>query len=324
MKNLTFCIQGTVVIDRYGQNLTQNLIRSIKLYYPNSPIIFSTWESEEVGNLEGVTLVKSKDPGSSFRFADSPEKNNINRQIVSTLGGLKATRTEFVVKMRSDLLIENRRLGEFVKNLPRTLNNPLTIFDKYVIVLDRLTFSPAKKNNFILHVTDMLQAGKTSDILKMWEIEKMTRNQEDFYLEASPKELNSVGRHIPEFRAEQFFWNQLIKKELGYGLKSTLDEYLEKSIEVEELFQLNIIPFRFPTLGISIQKETYEWSKKDSWISEIYAFTFSDWSRFARKAKLSKNFPKRLLFWEFRGQLYGFLYRKGFNFPPNSIAQRSR
>jgi hypothetical protein len=170
----------------------------------------------------------------------------------------------------------------------------------------------------------MLQAGKTSDVLKMWEIEKMNRNQEDFYLEASPKELKLVGGHIPEFRAEQFFWNQLIKKELGFGLKSTLDQHLENSTRVEELFQLNIIPFRFPTLGISIQKETYEWSKKDSWISEIYAFTFSDWRRFARKAKLTKNFPKRFLFWEFRGQLYGHLYRKGSNLPPNSIAQRSR
>jgi hypothetical protein len=145
LENLTFCIQGAVVVDRNGHNLTENLIRSVKLYYPKSPIIFSTWENEVVDNLEGVSLVKSKDPGSSFRFADSPEKNNINRQIVSSLAGLKAARTEYVVKIRSDLLIENRRLGEFVRNLPLTLNHPLTIFEKYVIVLDRLTFSPAKK-----------------------------------------------------------------------------------------------------------------------------------------------------------------------------------
>jgi len=324
MENVTFCIQGAVVFDSVGRNLTQNLIESITLHFPNSPIIFSTWESENVDFASGVKLIVSKDPGSGIRFLGSKEKNNINRQIISTRAGLTEVVTELVVKLRSDLIIDNKRLEKIIQNLPKTLNHRLSIFDNYVVVLDRLTFSPEKKDNFTLHVTDMLQAGRTSDVMKMWNIKTMTLEQEVFYQNFTPEELALVGNHLPEFRAEQYFWNQLIEKELGFGIQFTLDRTLPSEIRVEELFKFNIIPFRFPTLGISIQKETYKWSKEDSWVSSIYAFTFFDWLRFARKMKIAVNVPIRHLFWEIRGEFYGFLYRKGSNFPPTSKIQRSR
>jgi len=324
MESVTFCIQGAVAFDSVGRNLTRNLIESILLHFPNSPVIFSTWESENVEFAFGVKLVTSKDPSSEIRFLGSKEKNNINRQIVSTLAGLNEVKTDLVVKLRSDLIVDNDRLGKLIQKIPKTLNHPLTIFSNYVIVLDRLTFSPAKKDNFTLHVTDMLQAGRTSDIIKIWNIQTMTLEQEVFYQSSTPEQLALVGNHLPEFRAEQYFWNELIKKELGFGIQSSLDRILPNNIRVEELFQFNIVPMRFPTIGISIQKETYEWSKEDSWISSIYAFTFADWLRFARKMNIAVNFPIRHLFWEIRGELYGFLYRKGSNFPPTSKIQRRR
>jgi hypothetical protein len=300
------------------------LITSIKHFYPKSPIIFSTWDSESVDFSGGITLVLSKDPGSGLRYKNRPEKNNINRQIISTRAGLNAVKTRFVVKMRSDLLVENRRLEKIIDKLPKTPSHSLSIFENYIIVLDRLTFSPNKKLNPLLHVTDMLQAGLTTDVRRMWDIPIMTSAQENFYENVEPILASKVANHLPEFRAEQYFWNELIRKELGFGLPNTFSKSLERNMEVTELFDLNIIPFKFPTLGVSIQKEIYQWSRRDSWISSIYAHTFFDWKKSDHSRQVRFDLSHRFLYWEIRGKLYGYFYREGFNFPPDSKIQRSR
>lgn len=324
MQDLSFCIQGPVERNSYGENLTQKLVASIKHFYPNSPIIFSTWDSEVVDSLEGVTLVLSKDPGSGLRYKNRPEKNNINRQIISTCAGLNSVKTRFVVKMRSDLLVENRRLAKIVEKLPKTPSNSYSVFENYVIVLDRLTFNPNKKINPLLHVTDMLQAGLTTDVRRMWDIPTMTSVQENYYENVDPVLASRVANHLPQFRAEQYFWNELIRKELGFGLHNTFSKSLERDTDVTELFDSNIIPFRFPTLGISIQKEIYNWSRRDSWITSIYAHTFFDWKKSDYSKLVEFDLPQRFLYWEIRGKIYGFFYRKGFNFPPDAKIQRLR
>jgi hypothetical protein len=325
MKELTFCVQGPIVLDSSGGNLTENLFESIRHFYPGSKIVFSTWEGERVGSKRGIQVIQSKDPGSGLRYRNRVEQNNINRQIISTVSGLNAVTTDYVVKLRSDLLVHGKSLGTILSRIPETINHEYSVFEKYVIVPDRLTFSPRKKLNPALHVTDMLQAGLTSDIKKLWDIPLMSLNQEVFYKYVSPEISKEVSDHLPEFRAEQYFWNEFIYRELGIRLPDTRARRLSNGFEVEDFFNLNIIPFRFPTIDISIQKEIYaDWSKNDSWISAIYAHTYRDWKQFARSRGISFRLPLRNSFWEFRGAIYGDFYKKGFDFPPKSKIQRAR
>jgi hypothetical protein len=287
-------------------------------------LIFSTWEDQELEFIEGEKVVLSKDPGSGLRYQNVTASNNINRQIVSTFAGLRQVRTPYVVKMRSDLLVTNSRLGSILRKIPATPNNELSTFKNYVIVPDRLTFSPRKKTNPALHVTDMLQAGVTSDVLSLWDIPRMTYEEEFYYLEVKPKLLDSVRKHIPEFRAEQYFWNKHLCKQKGLKLSTTFSSHIGEGIETEAIFSSNIIPFRFPTIGVEIQKEGYDWSSRDSWISSIYAYTYSDWKRDVRKLGIKIDLPIGFLFWELRGQFYGFVYRRGLNLAPYSKLQRFR
>ena len=144
MKDLTFCVQGPIALDSSGNNLTERLLESIKLFYPNSKIVFSTWENENIELIPGVQIIQSKDPGSGLRYRNGIE-NNINRQIISTRAGLSKVTTKYVIKLRSDLLIEGNSLGTLLSKLPKTISSEYSIFQRYVIVLDRLTFSPRKK-----------------------------------------------------------------------------------------------------------------------------------------------------------------------------------
>jgi hypothetical protein len=317
-------IQGAILIDDEGVNQTQLLCHSIRKYFPDAVIVLSTWTSQDVSGIYADKVVTQEDPGSGIRYSNLNELNNINRQILSSKLGLLAAQTDFAIKVRSDLLFHSNAIERLMRFSPTTPKNNLRIFERYVIVADRLTMSPMKKNNPVFHVTDMIQAGLASDLLKLWSIPLMGHKDETFYLHQTQEVLEAVKYYIPRYRTEQYYWVELVKEYLDYSLPSTLTSNNELPFTTEELFNSNLIPFRLPTLGVSIQKKTYHWTARDSWVSSIYAQTFFDWFRVAKKLGVEYPLPIRDLFWEIRGELLGFLYRQGLDWAPTSKIQRNR
>lgn len=324
MEDVTFVVQGPVVYDSKKVNLTKRLVQSIRRNFPKSPIVFSTWVDQDTLDVSADEVIKQSDPGSGLRYMNLKEKNNINRQILSSRAGLERVKTNFAVKVRSDLFFESKALSRLIYDLPATPDMRSSIFEHFVIVLDRLTMSPAKKPNPALHVTDMFFAGYTSDLLKIWSIQPMTYQQEYYYLNQPFTRAQQVNFHIPEFRAEQYIVVQLVKEFLGFELPSIDTRNSELPIPTEEILDCNFIPFRLPTLGIAIQKESYLWTASNSWISSIYARTFFDWYFKGGGRKLNYKLPYSNLYWEIRGEFFALLYRLGFNFLPSAISERQR
>lgn len=82
-KEIAVVIQGGVS-DKY----TLEVLQSIKKHLPGSFIILSTWEGTK--EIKGVDLqINNTDPGATILNKEG-QLNNINRQIVSTINGLKA------------------------------------------------------------------------------------------------------------------------------------------------------------------------------------------------------------------------------------------
>ena len=109
-KDITFIIQGPVYPD-----ITNKTISSVRQFFPEAKVIYSTCNPEYTDNLKDYDeLIISDDPG-SFTYADRPgEKvNNINRQIVSTMAGLKVCKTKYAMKLRSDFMLKGNKFLEF-------------------------------------------------------------------------------------------------------------------------------------------------------------------------------------------------------------------
>src|ERR1700722_6259048 len=99
-RDISVVVQGPIASKGPGKISTAECVESIRRCLPGAEVILSTWEGADVSDLDFDVLVKSQDPGPQFR----PDGVffNLNRQIVSTLGGLKKVTRLYAVKMRSD------------------------------------------------------------------------------------------------------------------------------------------------------------------------------------------------------------------------------
>lgn len=100
-KDISFVVQGSIDL-----SFTKQCLESIRSNFPEATIILSTWKNEKINELEYDKLVLSDDPGTCV-YSVIPEYNNINRQFISTIAGLKKVSTKYTAKVRSDLIFES-------------------------------------------------------------------------------------------------------------------------------------------------------------------------------------------------------------------------
>ena len=169
-KDISFVIQGPVFAGT--DNGTGNLIDSIRSNFLGSKIILSTW-SNQASNCDFLVdvLVESTDPGSFITYPTLNVMNNVNRQIVSTVAGLKHVNTKYCVKIRSDLMILN-------DNILRLLNSELMncysdsdhrLFSHGVIFSYELFIHPKRALKIVRNPCDWIQIGCTQHLFEIWD-----------------------------------------------------------------------------------------------------------------------------------------------------------
>ncbi len=145
-ENTTLLIQGNC----YNE-WTSNYIEEYKKDFNN--IILSTWDNEEI-NPSGIQVIKNSPPQ-----IEGP--GNVNYQIKSSLEGCKMVTTEYVIKVRTDILIKDPKnwLSFF-----STHEKPKRLF---VLGLSRfIHFSPR----------DQIWAGTKEDMLNLFNVPYIEAN----------------------------------------------------------------------------------------------------------------------------------------------------
>jgi len=112
-KDISIIVQGKI-----NKAEIKKCLKSIRKHLKGAEIILSTWEGSDLSGLDYDVLVESKDPGATIFTTDGNQSyNNLNRQLLSTQEGLKKANREYILKLRSDLILTN--------------NSFLNYFDKY-------------------------------------------------------------------------------------------------------------------------------------------------------------------------------------------------
>ncbi|WP_318441507.1 WavE lipopolysaccharide synthesis family protein [Photobacterium leiognathi] len=154
------------------EGVTKKCIESIRRYLPGSKVILSTWEGQNCEGLEPDILLLNKDPGGNIVAYDedgNSKKLNFNRQIVSTLEGLKIVKTPYVVKIRSDnFLTDNKFVFEQKKYSHRNSND--SVFDERIVINTSYFRLYADGQEVIMHPSDFFHYGRTVDVIKIWDI----------------------------------------------------------------------------------------------------------------------------------------------------------
>lgn len=205
-KDISVVIQGPIFWnDAQGENITQKCCARVRELLPNSEIILSTWEKSRVENIEYDVVIFNKDPGGIPMVLNGVDRiNNTNRMLVSTINGIKASKRKYLIKMRTDIYIENLNFIDKFGLFPIT--------NKYSLIRERIVSlsanHPKRGAEIVFTISDWFEFGYTEDIRKLWSIPLQSEN--------CMVEQNGKKDWKDNMVAESYIWPQFLKKDCFY------------------------------------------------------------------------------------------------------------
>jgi len=163
---ISVVIQGPLLRELGSDRGVDATIASVRCHLPGAEVVVSTWDMENVDALDVDRLVVSSDPG--FMKDCSGNIINTNRQLVSTLAGIKASTRSYVMKLRADIKLTSSEFstlgtyhGNSVLGQQRLFKDPITITTLFV---RNPVWFP-----MLYHISDLVQFGRREDMLRFWD-----------------------------------------------------------------------------------------------------------------------------------------------------------
>ncbi|YCO05588.1 WavE lipopolysaccharide synthesis family protein [Vibrio sp. VNB-15] len=177
-KDLSIIIQGKLYNGKTYSSL--DVLNSVRTYFPHAEVILSTWIGDAIPKeIEALVdqVVLSEDPGDT---TPSQKPLNINRQLVSSLAGLRAATRRFAIKTRTDILFTSDNILSMMTT-PTPKERVYKVSKDMVLVSDITTRTHLRPN--ILQrkshksltympfwVCDFLYAGLKEDLINIFDI----------------------------------------------------------------------------------------------------------------------------------------------------------
>jgi len=283
--DVTFVVQGPI-LDNPRHKITSILIQSIRRYFPESKILISTWVGENTGSLPEVEkIIYCSDPGATV-FLEQPKTfNNVNRQIVSTKQGLDEVNTKYAIKVRSDLILKNNRILNSLSYLdPSGRNTKYKYLNSYVLVTNQTSVNPRNQYRYPFAICDWFWAGRTEDLLDIWDIKLMP---EEWFRYFGEKEIFAKHnlKYLSRYFPESYITSTFIRKKRDLEFEDSFDVSQDNIELSEDIIANNFIIKSNWQLGIQNQKH------RKPLRTLIPMYTFTDWRKMAirRNVKVIDN-----------------------------------
>ena len=215
--DISVVVQGAVSAD-----ITPLCLKSVREFLPEAEIILSTWEGSRTDGMDFDQLVCTPDPGAydlvNLEFSN---KCNVDRQIVSTIEGLKRSRRKYAVKLRSDFLLRSADFLKWFKKYPKS-NEQYSFFQQKIIGCELFSRNPRILDSgsaYALHPSDIFFFGQTEDLLDLFSI-PLTSEEDKFYF---ADRLMDAGILLARFVPEQYLWYYWLRKHLQDDLLQDVD-----------------------------------------------------------------------------------------------------
>lgn len=158
---------SVVVSGAIYNDWTNRCLKSIYEKLPGAEVILSTWEGSKVDGLQYDKVIFSKDPGAGKLWNEEGIllDNNMNRAIVSTLEGIKNATRRYVLKIRTDSVIQNTGFLDYYGKFSE--------FDiEWKLVEERIVAVCSSRCKFekYFNINDWYFFGIKEDLEKLWDI----------------------------------------------------------------------------------------------------------------------------------------------------------
>lgn len=288
-EDISVIVQGPIIGspgDKTENRHTYQCLKSIRKHLPGATIILSTWEGMNVDDLDYDELIKSVDPGYTKILDSIPgniRNDASNRQIISTLSGLKLSKTKYSMKIRSDLVFKNTNfLKYFEKFTTLPFDHKYKILNQRVLMLT--TINPNRRWKHPFSMSDWFYFGLTEDIKNIFDIPLISEKNLK-----GPKTdgLYSINYN---YSIEQYLWFGFLRKYRDIPFNHFMD-VSGNNIELSERYLTNnSIIISAWRAGVNSLK--YPWASyaQIPCLSYSGLYTYNDYKRL-----LNKYAPNHLL-----------------------------
>jgi hypothetical protein len=299
LRDITFVAQGTLKPPDVRADYTNYLPRhyakktlaAIRKFCPGAKIILSTWEGEDASKLDADEIIYNPDPGAFPYHCDdkNSELNNINRQLVSTLNGLKKVRTKYAFKIRTDFCLTGR---DFLRYFGAYNKYEA----KYKIVRQRIlacafvTRNPEAEIPYPFHLGDFAFFGLTADLLDLFDLPLMSKAEQVWFKKhpaaGSPRQFSC--RYAPE----QYLLLKFLRQRRAPAHCRHLSDATPQNIaETRHYLASNFVLLSFKQFCLRPQKQKLQPEVVPNFSS---CYTNLDWLKMYREfCDPSLNLPER-------------------------------
>lgn len=166
---VTFLIQGPLVVSG-GRQVTKDLMSKLRLQYPRSQLVYSTWLDTPTDAAIGAnSSIFICDPGYQQDEKTSAQSNAI-RQILGAQAGLKLVTTPYTIKLRSDLVVVGRGMIKVLNARPIQFDSPYRVTEETLMAIDFTSINPWKSSKLLFHPCDWIYGGLTEDLVRVFAV----------------------------------------------------------------------------------------------------------------------------------------------------------
>lgn len=279
-RKLSVVMQGSVLDQNHclSSAVIDNILTT-RYQYPEIEFVVSTWEIdsesknrlEKLANEHSLTIVYNKDPG-VISSLDGVVSSNINRMIVSTKNGIKASNGKYVLKIRTDSKLYNNRLAHillhlFESRVNRIRDDSFKVFENYVINCNLFARDGRGYLPYLFHPGDICLAGAKDDLLLLFDIPLADHN---IFSNISRACFLSFMKYVPE----QYIWVYCIYNSKGNIVYPGNDHYNSSLIELSEQYYINNF------IALAPSQIGFDWPKHESVYKNkgLYSiYSLNDW-----------------------------------------------
>lgn len=245
--DFSFLVQGSITKNgKIDPEMIKYLFRMRK-QYPLNDILVSCWEVSnndefylrKLSTKYNIDFLFNKDPGCFSKNYRGVNYNcNLNRMIVSTRNGILKSKSEYIIKLRSDSFFASDKIHAYLNEYYKSISNSLlrdsaySIFEERIINCNLFARNPRSYLPYLFHPGDIMLIGKKGDLFKLFDVELADENIFQSYRRTY---FFTMMKLVPE----QYLWVNCINKSRIYNVYESNEEFTEKKIIESEKFYVN-------------------------------------------------------------------------------------
>lgn len=267
--------QLSIVVQGELSDATTEALGAYRSQVPEAQLILSTYEHraqiahelQSDGMVDDVVLSPDPGPLPPTVRSQTAGDNNLNRMLVTTQAGLATANRPFALKVRSDALVDPRRVmtrwaaeGE----------------DQRLLFASRYTRHPFGINGYLFHVSDWISFGRTERSRRYWQAPLMDLgNATHFEHAPMPDEGTATAQRFRARLSQEQWICAYYAKSLGYSVPTRLAQRDSHLVQQYIRFLANeCIVCDRETLGLDLTKHRRSF---DSLFQRVDCLSESDW-----------------------------------------------